>query len=430
MQFDKDFKNGSDSNPDGGRKEENFSFLQETIKPEPVTKKKIINRLLKLAGCGIILGVFSCLSFYALKPWVQDIFPESPTTVTIPEDVEETVDAEKEDQDKTEPIQTLNAENYEEMMDSIYKIAKDARKSVVTVQAEKETSDWMSEENHPDTGNTGLIAADNGQELLILADNSICTDASNWTVLFADGSAYQAELKQQDKNTHFAVFSVKRNEISSETWESVQVAVLGNSNIAAAGDAVIAIGDTFGYHDGIGYGIISSNEYEEMMADHTFRVIATDIASADESTGVLCNLKGEIIGLIDSQIWSANGGNTANAFAISDLKPTMELLLNGESVPYVGIFGVTVDEKISEEKGIPIGVYVTQIRADSPAMAAGIQSGDILQEIEGLSVSTVQSYEKAVQNSKTGDSIKIKGKRLGAEGYVEISFDVTVGSQE
>ena len=55
----------------------------------------------------------------------------------------------------------------------------------------------------------------------------------------------------------------------------------------------------------------------------------------------------------------------------------MELLLNSQSVPYAGIYGVTVSSDISESKQVPSGMYVTQIQANSPAMAAGIQSGDV-----------------------------------------------------
>ena len=115
---------------------------------------------------------------------------------------------------------------------------------------------------------------------------------------------------------------------------------------------MIALGDTFGYSDGTGYGMISSNAHEKAIPDHTFSVLATDIPSADFSSGVLCNLDGEIIGLIDSEIWTENQGHTANAYGISDLKPIMELLLNSQSVPYAGIYGVTVSSDISESKQV------------------------------------------------------------------------------
>ena len=239
-----------------------------------------------------------------------------------------------------------------------------------------------------------------------------------------------ASLKKQDKNSHLAVFGVRRNLISESTWDEIKTAALGNSNIVAEGDPVIALGDTFGYSDGTGYGMISSNAHEKAIPDHTFSVLATDIPSADFSSGVLCNLDGEIIGLIDSEIWTENQGHTANAYGISDLKPIMELLLNSQSVPYAGIYGVTVSSDISESKQVPSGMYVTQIQANSPAMAAGIQSGDVIQSVDGEEIASMAQYEKVLQKCKAGDTIRIQGKRLGAGGYVEISFQLVLDSRE
>ena len=57
---------------------------------------------------------------------------------------------------------------------------------------------------------------------------------------FSDGSTCEASLKKQDKNSHLAVFGVRRNLISESTWDEIKTAALGNSNIVAEGDPVIA----------------------------------------------------------------------------------------------------------------------------------------------------------------------------------------------
>ena len=41
------------------------------------------------------------------------------------------------------------------------------------------------------------------------------------------------------------------------------------------------------------------------------------------------------------------------AYGISDLKEALEFLSNGQSVPYVGIQGVTVTEELTVSQGIP-----------------------------------------------------------------------------
>lgn len=430
MPWNEDPKEKSPKDLNEEQKEDSFSFLQETIKPEPITGKQVRKQLLKLAVYGIVVGAFACLGFYALNPWVQNLFPGSPKTVTIPEDSEETHQEEDEAQEQDSQEKNLRAEDYEAMMQSVYQIAAEAAKSVVTVRGEQDAANLTKDVNNEDMGCTGLIAADNGQELLILSNNSVCGESTVWNVQFSDGSTCEASLKKQDKNSHLAVFGVRRNLISESTWDEIKTAALGNSNIVAEGDPVIALGDTFGYSNGTGYGMISSNAHEKAIPDHTFSVLATDIPSADFSSGVLCNLDGEIIGLIDSEIWTENQGHTANAYGISDLKPIMELLLNSQSVPYAGIYGVTVSSDISESKQVPSGMYVTQIQANSPAMAAGIQSGDVIQSVDGEEIASMAQYEKVLQKCKAGDTIRIQGKRLGAGGYVEISFQLVLDSRE
>ena len=106
------------------------------------------------------------------------------------------------------------------------------------------------------------------------------------------------------------------------------------------------------------------------------------------------------------------------------------MMLNGESVPYLGAYGNAVTEEISEQQNIPIGVYITNVQSDSPAMDAGIQHGDIIQEIKGMTVIGTASYTKAIEKCTVGETIKVRGQRRGSNGYVEVTYNVTIGSKE
>ena len=408
-------------------KEPSFSFLQETIKPKPISRDEILIQLARVAIYGLIFGVFACCSFFALKPWAENTFQKNAETVTIPEDEEvQQPDTSEETTEETTPV--LNADSYKEIMSSLYVIAGEAKKSVVTVRAAGD-GDWL-ENSGDSTSVTGLYVADNGRELLILADNSVCHEAAEWRVTFTDRSEYKASLVKQDKVRGLAVFAVDRTEITSSTWNNISVASLGNSNLAVPGDVVIALGSLSGYEGGLSYGSINSREHTVSFSDGRCGMITTDIAATSNGTGILFNQKGEVLGLIKKNVWEDVESNTANALAISDLKSVMEMLLNGESVPYLGIMGTTVTDEISEQQQIPNGIYVTQVQADSPAMKAGIQNGDVLQEIEGEDILGIVSYEKAVLDCREGDTIRIKGQRRGANGYVDVEFTVTVGSRE
>ena len=60
MPWNEDLKGKSPKDLNEEPKEDNFSFLQETIKPEPITGKQVRRQLLKLAVYGIV-GWYVCL---------------------------------------------------------------------------------------------------------------------------------------------------------------------------------------------------------------------------------------------------------------------------------------------------------------------------------------------------------------------------------
>lgn len=418
-----------DSPEDEGR--ESFLFLQETIKPKALTREQIFMQVVKMAVYGLIIGLSACCGFYALKPWAEHAFREETQEVTLPEEEEEEVPEPVKEEEEPEPepvVPDLTADSYKEIMQSMYAIAKEADKSIVYIR--KAGEDSPLDEHGIHGGITGVIVADNGQTLLIFGDNSVCQDADQWVAVFSDGSRYSATLLKQDGNRGLAVFGVEKASIAENTWTTIQIAELGNSNISVRGDVVIALGGMFGYENGIGYGVITSKDYSTYYGDGQCGVIATDIASVSGGTGVLFNQKGQVLGLLKGGLLGETDTGLADALAISDMKQVMELLLNGDSIPYIGVSGTTVTDELFEEQGIPKGLYVTNVQTDSPAMKAGIQNGDVIQEVKGSKVTGTASYEKAVLECRAGENVKIKGRRLGNGGYVSVDFTVSAGSME
>ena len=411
--------------PDGknleqSEKKESFAFLEETIKPKKISRQQGMKQLIRIAICGLVLGGSACLGFFALRPLAQHLFPEKTQVVTIQEDNQSEEDlAEGGDTTEQNDAQNQQEISYVQMMSKAYEKALTAKKSVVSVTKGAEQENWNAEATGIDESVSGVIVADNGPEILILSYASICEDAKD-----------KASLKKKDKNSGFAIFAVDKKSLSDATWSASSVASLGNSNLTEQGDVIFALGNIFGYAGGSGYGIVSSSNYKEIGRDGEYSVIATDMSSASDGTGILFNLDGEVIGMISSDIWKDRGIRTANAYAISDLKLVIQLLANGASVPYIGVSGTAVTSGIQEEEGMPSGIYVIDVAADSPAMAAGIQSGDVICSVNGEKIVSMSAYRKLMLTWKVGDQIKVEGKRRGSEGYVDIKFDVTIESKE
>lgn len=409
---------------------EEYSFLQETIKREPVTWKMITGHLGKLALYGVIFGVMACIGFYALKPWAEKTFYKDSGKVTIPKDEEEDADGEKTEEvnEPVEPVFTM--ESVEKLEQAIYEVAREAGHSVVEIQGIHGDEGWIRENFDTANSVSGVIIADTGAQFLILADNSIVEKSESFTVTFEDSYVYETKLQKQDKNLGIAIFTVSKAMLEKGTLNYAKPLALGNSHLLRKGEAVIALGKPFGYSGGYGWGEVSSVKKVISPADGDYGLILTDIPGASNGTGILVNTTGEMIGMIRHQITSGEHVTVTNALAISDLKAVIELLSNNQSVPYIGIYGKDVTEQIEEEQGIPRGVYVKNVEAESPAMAAGIQSGDVITSVGKTKISTLNAYQNAVIEYKVGEEVTLHGKRKGNNGYVEIAFKVVIGSRE
>ena len=428
MDEQKHLKN-EQAEPGNKTEKSEYSFMQETIKDENSRGKKYRKDLLRIAGLGVAFGVCACISFSALKPWLDKKFPGDSQEVVIPEEK----DGENEDEKKADTSenteQTLDIDSYRELQKAMNDVAEEAAKSVVEIIGVSGEQDWVDESYDNKNSVSGLIIADNGQELLVYGKTSVLKDAKEIHIRFPDGSTEQASVKKKDESLGFAIYAVSRSSIEQSTWTQISTAKLGSSSSVQKGDAAVVLGKPFGYAEGVGFGTIANSRNELDGDDGSYQLLCTDIGAAEDGTGVIVNLSGEVIGIIDQSISDNSSKELVTGYGISGLKSEIELLSNGQAVPYVGIRGLDVTTEIAEQ-GIPKGVYVRIVEPDSPAMTAGIQSGDIITEAAGKKITSLTVYQSVMREQKSGSKIKLKGKRQGSGGYVDISFDVTVGSKE
>lgn len=412
--------------------EAQYSFLQETFKDEQVNRKTIHNSIWRTVGRGLLFGAAAALAFCAIKPLVEGRFGKNPGVVTIPtDDTEEEKKAEEgEGQEEEVPVQpSLTVDSYKEMYRELYQMAVSASKSMVEVTPTQDEN-WESTGFDQKNSVSGVIYADNGIEILVLAPSRITREAQEFFITFADNNSYKATIKKQDRNLGLSVFSVARSSISETTWGQIQTATLGNSNMVNRGDPVITLGKQFGYAGGLGYGIVSSVRNRVSIADGEYKILTTDIGAVENGSGILFNMNGEVIGIEDQVLLAEESKTLVAAYAISDIKECLELLSNGKAVPYLGVKGVDISDDIRQEQDLPKGIYIKEVAADSPAMQAGVQSGDVITKVGKATVTTLIGYRKVLLENTPGQQLKISGKRQGASGYVDIEFTVNIGSME
>ena len=411
--------------------EEEYSFLQEIIKDEAGDQAKWKHDVLRRIQLGLIFGLVACFTFFACKPWVEKRFEENPTEVTIPQDEQQEEDQTQQEEEQVQEQKTvLTTETYQEMLNNLKQVSGEVRKSVVEIQGAVTEEEFSKDQEDKEKSISGMIVADNGQELLILAGELPVKEAKIIRVTFSGDSQCDAILKSRDAGLGLCVYAVQRKNIADDVWAQIETATLGGSKVVSEGDTVIAVGKLYGCDTIAGYGVIESGGNYLDKADGQYQTIYTDVAGDISGSGVLVNIRGEVIGIINTSVRTDDQTNKISGYGISDIKDVIELLSNGKNVPYLGVSGVEVSSEM-QGQGIPQGVYVKEVDAGSPAMAAGIQSGDIITNIADTDIINLLGYHNTLMKQNVGDKILVRGKRQGTGGeYVDIDFGVTVGYKQ
>lgn len=405
-----------------------YSFLQEVIKDEVGGTGKRKKRILRKIGVGIFIGLVACFTFSVFKPWVESRISGDPDEATIPRDTKQT--AENDAGSSGEDGNGQKKDNYSKSVKSLSDVAKKGKRSVVSLLvltgATVGNKDFVSESQSV----SGVLIADNGQELLILGPTMEVGETQQIQATFCDGKKYRVTEKKSDANLELTIYAVKESQLEEKTAKSIRLAALGSSYEVKKGDTTVLLGMLFGQGDAVGYGVLRSSTEKAERADGTYHILGAELAGFTGGSGIMFNRQGEVIGIICDAAGEDAKEELMHAYAISDIKDVMQFLANGESVPYIGIHATDVSENIAEDRGIPRGIYVDKVEADSPAMRAGIQSGDILTAIGGTDIENFEQYHELLMEEKEGTHLLIKGYRRGAKDqYVAVHFNATVGNK-
>lgn len=419
------------------KKKEDFAFIKEKIKENPINKKRLLKNGITTVFFAILFGLVSCMVFVYMRPVMEAwLHPKGEPTITIPQDQTETEKASTEPQNteeaaepETEIIvkQDLELSDYQMLQNKLYDIGRQANRFVVTVTAVKSDTDWYNNAYESKGQSSGIIIGDNGTELLILAEHKVVEGAQEINVTFVNDVTVSASLKKYDGNTGLSILAVDMNLLVDTTKASISYAAFGDARAVAQGNIVIVIGSPLGNNYSIATGNITSVDNSISTIDNTYSVFTTDIVGSSNSSGALMDLNGEIIGLVMQDYSGETDGNTLTAISISELNKLIHKLSSGKDIPYIGLKVITVTEHIAKDFEIPLGVFIKEVSLDSPALEAGLQSGDVIVEIDGVAVSSVDAYETKISELHPGDVTTIVVKRQSMNDYSKITLQVTAG---
>ena len=428
-----------------------YAQVEQKQVKKPKEKKGAGSYFKKVAvavSLGLFFGIFAGLGLFLVESASGMLDKNAETTAGTLQETED---------EATEAAQSLTgqgavpliqqSETVTAVVSDVTGVVEEVMPSIVAVNNHyTETTSFFgrSMSSEADASGSGIIVGQNDSELLIVTNYHVVEGTDQLTVQFVEDSEENAFIKGQDISMDLAVIAVPMTELSDSTLQQIKVATLGNSDELVVGEPAIAIGNSLGYGQSVTTGVISaldrtidlSNSYSGDSVEGTF--IQTDAAiNPGNSGGALLNIKGEVIGINSNKIGGSAVEGMGYAIPISSASPIIaELMLREtrskvaeEERGYLGISGISVTEEVSRDYGMPEGVYIAQVYENTAASAAGLKQGDVITELDGNKIASMEELQKELEYYAKGDTVEVTVKTMTGNGYEEITVTVTLGNK-
>ena len=400
-----------------------MQFIREQIKDKPINKKRLLIRLGMAGLCGVVFALAACVVFLLFAPLLRSVIAKDSSGQEVESELgtqsTQTSGTQVGDSEIPDDM-SLSISDYQSLQNELYSIGNEANKSIVTVTSVISATDWLNNSYETEGQGSGVIISEDNNYLYVLTEKKVITDASHVRVSFIDGTSADATMLKYDGNTGIAILTIEKRLIDQTTKSSISVAKMSNTFAASKGSIVIALGSPLGSNYSVLTGNITSVNNEVVTVDRNYSVLTTDIVASEKGSGILINTKGEIVGVVIQSFSGSQDINTLTAVAISEVSGLIKNLCAGKDIPYIGVYVSTVTDKISQKYDIPKGVFIKEIVTDSPAMKAGLQSGDVITHINGEEVASDAIYSGKIGQLIPGTTCEVTLQRQNGTGYYEV----------
>jgi S1-C subfamily serine protease len=260
---------------------------------------------------------------------------------------------------------------------------------------------------------TGVIYRNDGY---ILTNNHVVGKADKIKVTLNDNRVFSGRVVGRDPYTDLALVKIPAT--------GLPVAKFGPAQKLRPGDFAFAIGSPAGLSNTVTLGIISAlgRSLGELGEGG---LIQTDTAiNPGNSGGPLLNIHGEVVG-INTAI-RKDYQNIGFAIPTEIAQKVADQLLSKGSIqhPYVGISMRDLNDDINKALGLPagtVGVVIAKVASGSPGDNAGLQTGDVITNVDGQPVRSAADVRKFVKAHQPGDTIKMTVARNGRTETLSIN---------
>lgn len=260
----------------------------------------------------------------------------------------------------------------------------------------------------------------------IITNYHVIQKATAIDVVLFNGQVLPARLTGGDPPDDLAVLQI------NPAQTQLTVAMLGDSSKLKVGQSVLAIGNPLGITQTVTSGIVSALERAVATIPDA---IQTDAAiNPGNSGGALVDLQGKLVGIptsvaIDPQFKTpANGvGFAVPSNRVAFIAP--QIIMSGKVInsgrASLGVKVIDVDPTLAAQNGLSVdrGALIVALIPGGPADKAGLNTGDVIVQIDNTQVNDTASLSDALVSRKPGDTVAVHIYRNNQQ----LTFNVKLG---
>ncbi|WP_413874201.1 trypsin-like peptidase domain-containing protein [Albidovulum sp.] len=286
---------------------------------------------------------------------------------------------------------------------------------------------------------SGVILRGDG---IVVTNFHVVADADEIRVVLADAREFDGAVILADRDLDLAVIRI-------DGARDLPALALADSDGAAVGDLVLAIGNPFGVGQTVTSGIVSAlaragraggpgaPDGPGGSGGQQGYFIQTDAAvNPGNSGGALVDLSGRLLG-INTMIVTRSGGSNGIGFAIpanlvGQYVAQAEAGASRFVRPWAGIDVQPVDADLAEALGLtaPGGVVIRDLHPDSPFAAAGLRTGDVITLIDGHAVNGPAELDYRLTVLGPEGTARVAWRRDGTEAVADVALSPAPASEE
>ncbi|MDF2067483.1 MULTISPECIES: trypsin-like peptidase domain-containing protein [unclassified Bacillus (in: firmicutes)] len=290
------------------------------------------------------------------------------------------------------------------------------------------TDFWSNSQSTQEAGTgSGVIYKKAGGKAYVITNHHVVEGAKSLEVTLVDGTKVDAKLVGSDIWSDLAVLEMDDAGVDA-------VIEFGNSDTLKQGETVIAIGNPLGldFYGSVTTGVVSGKDRAipvdlngDQVVDWQAEVLQTDAAiNPGNSGGALINLAGQLVGINSMKISESTIEGIGLAIPVNTAIPIIEDLEQNGKVnrPSMGITLLDLTnvpafhqkETLKLPAEVTTGVVVDEVVPNSPAEKAGMETYDVIVEMDGKKVEDTIDLRKHLYNEKEiGEDLKVKVYRQG-----------------